>query len=245
MNRKLNECEVGCVIGGVFINHLSYADDMVLLAPSVKALQLLLDTCYAYSVDHDILYNVTKSVCMLFRPTWLRNVPQYPIVTLNERNLEYVDKYKYLGHNLCADLSDDCDVGEQLRKLYTIGNVLIRKFRFCHDNVKCELFRVYCSALYCSSLWCRYKKISIYKMRVCHNSILRRLLGIPLPYSASEMFVQYRLQNLDAILRNSIFSLRSRLLNSQNRLVLAITSWSWYSRNPLHNHWTMALYVNT
>ena len=216
LNMKLNECKVGCQMGGVFINHLSYADDMVLLAPSAKALQQLIDTCYLYSVDHDILYNVTKSVCMLFRPTWLKNNSVYPSITLNERNLDYVDNYKYLGHNLCSDLSDDYDVGEQLRKLYTIGNVLIRKFKFCYDNVKCELFRVYCSTLYCSSLWCKYKKVSINKVKVCHNSILRRMLGIPLPYSASEMFVQHRIKNLDAILRNSIFSLKSRLF-SENK----------------------------
>ena len=231
-------------MGGLFVNHLSYADDMVLLAPSVGALQHLLNTCYAYSVDHDILYNTKKSVCMLFKPTWLSGNVVYPSVFLNDRSLEFVDKYNYLGHNLCTDLSDDIDVGEKLRKLYTVGNVLIRKFKFCYDNVKCELFRVYCSTIYCSALWCKFKKASIKKVKVCHNSILRRLLGIPLPYSASDMFVQHRIRNLDAILRNDIFSLRNRLFNSQNRLILAITSWSRYGQNPLHNHWTGSLHVN-
>ena len=243
LNMKLNDCKVGCQMGGIFINHLSYADDMILLAPSVKALQLLVNTCYAYSVEHDILYNATKTVCMVFRPPWLRNNFVYPSVMLNERNLEYVVQYNYLGHKLCTDLNDDVDVGEQLRKLYTVGNVLIRKFKFCYDNVKCELFRAYCSTIYCSSLWCRFKKASMKKVKVCHNSILRRLLGIPLPYSASEMFVQHRLQNLDAIMRNAIFNLRSRLFNSENSLILAITSWSRYGENPLHRHWTGSLYV--
>ena len=45
-----------------------YADDMVLLAPTVTALQTLLEVCDAYAGPHDIVYNTTKTVCMLVRP---------------------------------------------------------------------------------------------------------------------------------------------------------------------------------
>ena len=44
------------------------ADDMVLLAPSVTALQTLLEVCHAYAGLHDIEYNTTKTDCMLVRP---------------------------------------------------------------------------------------------------------------------------------------------------------------------------------
>ena len=32
----LNACQVGCCVGNVIINHLMYADDLVVLAPSVS-----------------------------------------------------------------------------------------------------------------------------------------------------------------------------------------------------------------
>ena len=43
----------------IIFNHLAYAADMVLLAPSLEALQELLDECELYDVDHCMIYNVT------------------------------------------------------------------------------------------------------------------------------------------------------------------------------------------
>ena len=38
----LNACRVGCCVGKILINHLMYADDLVILAPSVSGLSKLL-----------------------------------------------------------------------------------------------------------------------------------------------------------------------------------------------------------
>ena len=38
---------------------------MVIRSPSATALQKLLDVCSFYSEKHDIVYNVTKYVCMV------------------------------------------------------------------------------------------------------------------------------------------------------------------------------------
>ena len=68
LNHNLQATGVGCYVGGAWVNSLSYADDMVLLAPTVTALQTLLEVCRAYAGLHDIVYNSTKTVCMLVRP---------------------------------------------------------------------------------------------------------------------------------------------------------------------------------
>ena len=39
----LSNSKYGCTFGGCSVNHLSYADDMVILSPSATALQKLLD----------------------------------------------------------------------------------------------------------------------------------------------------------------------------------------------------------
>ena len=54
----LSNSKYGCLFGGCSVNHLSYADDMVILSPSATALQKLLDICSFYSEKHDIVYNV-------------------------------------------------------------------------------------------------------------------------------------------------------------------------------------------
>jgi len=43
MLHELVEADAGCNIGGVFINVLAYADDLVLYAPTWQALQYLIN----------------------------------------------------------------------------------------------------------------------------------------------------------------------------------------------------------
>ena len=67
LNHHLQATGVGCYVGGARENSLSYADDMVLLAPTVTALQTLFELCRVYAGPHDIVYNTNKTVCMLVR----------------------------------------------------------------------------------------------------------------------------------------------------------------------------------
>ena len=39
---NLKECQSGCIAGGTILNHVMYADDIVLLSPSATGLSLLL-----------------------------------------------------------------------------------------------------------------------------------------------------------------------------------------------------------
>ena len=43
----ITQCKIGCNIGGLFVNLLAYADDMVLLSPSWRAMQALIKLQYA------------------------------------------------------------------------------------------------------------------------------------------------------------------------------------------------------
>ena len=55
LNHHLQATGVGCYVGGAWVNSVSYADDMVLLAPTVTALQTLL-RYVAYMLDLMTLY---------------------------------------------------------------------------------------------------------------------------------------------------------------------------------------------
>ena len=47
----------GCHLNGISINHVMYADDICLLAHTASAMQYLLDVCYDYGIEHDVLFN--------------------------------------------------------------------------------------------------------------------------------------------------------------------------------------------
>ena len=52
LNHHLQATGVGCYVGGAWVNSLSYADDMVLLVPTVTVLQTLLEVCHVYAGPH-------------------------------------------------------------------------------------------------------------------------------------------------------------------------------------------------
>ncbi|RVE50554.1 hypothetical protein evm_004781 [Chilo suppressalis] len=106
----------GCSIDGDNINNISYADDMVLLSPSISALPSLLHVCETYAKVHGLKYNTTKSEIMLF--TAGNNTPQnVPPVRLCGEELLRVQQYRYLGHILTEDLKDDQDIERERRAL--------------------------------------------------------------------------------------------------------------------------------
>ena len=83
-------------------------DDMVLLVPTVTALQTLLEACRAYAGPHDTEYNTTKTVCMPVRPKQLQGRYSTRVRLINEE-LSFVAEFRYLGHVMTADCRDDKD----------------------------------------------------------------------------------------------------------------------------------------
>ena len=64
ISNTLYYCRQDCIVNGVPVNHIMYADDVVLLAPSAHALQLFLNQCDSYASGHGIVYNMKRTVCM-------------------------------------------------------------------------------------------------------------------------------------------------------------------------------------
>ena len=54
----------------------------------------MLDICYNYGLDNDVLFNTLKSVCMLFKP---RGYKLYRSNIMIGQVLKYIDNTKYLG----------------------------------------------------------------------------------------------------------------------------------------------------
>ena len=109
------------------INNISYADDMVLLSPSVDALRKLLSICEAYAVDHGLKYNTSKTEFMVFKAA-SKTYAHIPEVKICGSQLNRVCKFKYLGHWVCDDLGDNLDVERERRSLAVRGNMLARRF---------------------------------------------------------------------------------------------------------------------
>jgi hypothetical protein len=68
--KSVASTNVGCNVGGMMLNILCFADDMVLIAPSWRALQYLIKLLYTVTkaLDINMTFNTRKTVCMIFNP---------------------------------------------------------------------------------------------------------------------------------------------------------------------------------
>ena len=184
LNEALCNARVGCHIAGKAANNFGYADDLALVAPSAKALNSLLRLCDEFAVRNDIEFSTAKSVCMMI-PSGPNATFDPPNIFLSGAILEYVTKFKYLGHTITNNFKDDEDILREIRSLNARGNVLIRKFGFLSIETKCELFKSYCYPMYTCALWTNYNQSTINRLKVAYNNIMRRLAYVPPWNSAS------------------------------------------------------------
>ena len=66
------------------------------------------------------------------------------------------DHIKYLGVLLNEDSKDNDDLYRHRKYLYSRGNMLIRKFKHCSEDVKQRLFTTFCNNVYGGHLWTVY-----------------------------------------------------------------------------------------
>ena len=148
LSNILNNCTTGGFLGGKRINHMLYADDLCIVSLSSAGLQNLLSICDKYCASHSITFNVKKSVCMFLKSSVNKHC-DYANVYLSGNHIDFVQEVKYLGVLLNSSMKTSIDVSRQTRKLYAQANMLLRNFRYCGREVKCMLFKSFCTNMYC------------------------------------------------------------------------------------------------
>ena len=243
LSNQLNKMNIGCVMGNTIINHLMYADDIVLISPSSAGLKSLLNICEKFGEQNDILFNASKSAIMVFKSKTMPsfNIPHF---NLNENNIEIVDNFKYLGHILCNDLSDKLDIERQRRKLYAQGNSLIRKFHMCTLETKLLLFNTYCSSMYTVQLWTSYTCTAIMKLHTAYHNILKSFIGVSRREHTSPICVNLNVKTCQAVIRNFVYKFMCRLKLSNNILIKPLCNTTFILNSPMWRHWRSMLYVH-
>jgi len=57
--------KAGCYIDEILLNHLTFVDDICVLCPGVRGLQRIPDLCQASVGLHEIIFNCSKTVCIM------------------------------------------------------------------------------------------------------------------------------------------------------------------------------------
>ncbi|KAJ2941053.1 hypothetical protein O0L34_g13183 [Tuta absoluta] len=229
---ELRSTGTGCHIDGVCVNNISYADDMVLLSPSISGLKKLLLVCENYANSHGLKYNVAKTEMLVFRAG--KGPQRVPEVFLNGSAVRTVKQFKYLGHIVTEDRKDDLDMERERRALSVRCNMLARRFAKCSKQVKDTLFRAYCQCFYTCQLWYRYRRVSFSTIRVQYNDAYRILMKLPRYCSASGMFAEAGVPDFFAVMRARTASFWERLRSSGNSILQLLTR---DLTSPMIRHW--------
>jgi len=93
---KCRDLENGCYVNMTCMSILLYADDILLVAPSVASLQRILSICEAKLDWLDMRINHKKSSCIRFgaRLGWNAAIA---ISTSDDSKLPWSDNFRYLG----------------------------------------------------------------------------------------------------------------------------------------------------
>ena len=234
LSNILNNSLISGSLGGKRINHMLYADDLCIVRLSSAGLQKLLSICDEYRASHSIIFNVKKSVCMFFKCTVNKHCDN-STVFLSRNQIDFVQEVKYLGVLLNPSMKTSIDVSRQTRKFYAQANMLLRNFRYCSNEVKCSL--LFCTNMYCCPLWFNSTSSSVKKLKCSYNSVLRRLLCIRMPYSASAMFVTHGILSFYELLRKCIYNSSERISSSSNSIIKACLSPIIFIFSPIRRWW--------
>ena len=239
----LNKANVGCHINSHSVNHLLYADDSVILAPTPCALQELLKICENYANNVELVYNTKKTFCINVMPKWLKNI-SHPNIVLNGTKLKFVSEHKYLGIIITDELKDDRDIKQQTHALYARGNMIISKFRKCDVNVKVKLFSSYCNSLYGGNLWASYNKSSINRLKYAHCIIFSTLFNMHIKDVNRIEFEQLQkgVDGITVIMRKIQMSLYNRLFDSENMIIRNIVNSMYFFDSAIFKQWRSSIF---
>jgi len=118
------------------------------------------------SASIDMTCNTKKTVSVVFQPKRRDRIiaAAFPLLKINENDIQYVSEFRYLGHIINNRLTDDNVINREIKNMFTRTNVLPRRFSKCSVSVKITLFKSYCMSFYDSALWRTYLKGSFQKL---------------------------------------------------------------------------------
>jgi hypothetical protein len=122
---------------------LSYADDVVLIAPTEFAMRRMLSLCDQLASEYRTNFIPQKSKCVVLLPKGRKFLAPYlkdHQFSIGGQPMEFVDSYRHLDHIINSQFTDDDDINK--RKADFIGQVnnLLCHFRAVYPAVKCKLF---------------------------------------------------------------------------------------------------------
>ena len=146
----------GCWIDGHFYGMLGYADDIMLISPTIDGLQDMIDCSANFMKSHNLTFSTNpdprkcKTKCMAFLKKDRDIIP----LRMNGNKLPWVTSTKHLGTKIENKLDGMAkDLMEKRAQFINRNNELIQEFRFAHPRTMIRTNNIFNTSLYGCVLW--------------------------------------------------------------------------------------------
>lgn len=148
----------------------------------------------------------------------------FPKFRLCNDDLQYVNSFRYLGHLISEDASDNSDIEREIRNLFIRTNTLIRKFSKCSQHVKIMLFKSFCLCFYGTALWKTYTAGCFNRLKSAYNRCIKNFFGFARRDSMSGTLLVLGLPSFDTVMWNYRQSFNLQCSRSDNSIISHIHS---------------------
>lgn len=144
---NLESSGVGCFVGNKFMGALAYADDVVIMAQTKTAVNILLSRASKFAKEYNVKFNAQKTKYVLYG-----DVNNTGSIKFEGVNIINCKSEKHLG-NLVGPQCNVENINNCTRDFIIRSNELFHLFKHTKRNVLYELFKSYCMSLYGCQLW--------------------------------------------------------------------------------------------
>jgi len=171
---RLKQSGFGCCIGMNYCGAMGYADDVILLAPTVTGMKHMLEICTQYGIEYNVLFNPNKTKLIHINNIKCNISPN--IRFMNKR-IESVPFEKHLGFPI-GNVNSQFIISQAVNQFIGKVNMVLSHFKCLRYDIMYKLFKTYCMPLYGCPLWDYTSKI-IGKFYVAWRKSIRRIFNIP------------------------------------------------------------------
>jgi hypothetical protein len=171
----------GCWINETYCGIYGYSDDNFLIAPSLHALQCMLNTCEEYAAAHNLRFSMDpdpikcKTKCLAFTS----KKTELPKMMLCGNPLPWVDHCKHLG-NFIQNKYDGMKQDLLIKRAQYIdkNNEMEQEFYFCHPQTKFKVNKIYNSHFTGSLIWNLFSNEAV-KLESSWNKSVKIMYDLP------------------------------------------------------------------
>ena len=170
---NLKSSGIGCHVFDQYVGCILYADDVILISPSVMGLQEMLDICFETASTLNLNFNASKCHCIVFGKN---SVSRITPMCLGASNIEWCTSIRYLGVYIVAGKCVSVDINPVKRSFYAACNCIFNQAGSLDEILQLTLQETYClPVLLYAAPACLFKERQLAELNACWNTMYRRI----------------------------------------------------------------------